>query len=160
MSKMTALLLYHFIVVGSLLFRGCGERPQECTEFLDLPRQQRESQFKSYSVEKQIDMYLCARKVEPPQLGFAYDIADGGENAVPIVVQKLKATDKEIDQQDLIYVLEVMSDRGLLRGRKDVIADISDVIDKMKISQAKQSSLESLKKIEANSGIKPFTYVQ
>jgi len=155
---MTALLLYHFIVVGFLLFRGCGERPQECTEFLELPRQQRESQFKSYSIEKQIDLYLCGMKVEPPQLGFAYAIADGGEDAVSAVVQRLKAADKEIDQEDLIYILEVMSDRGLLRGRKGVVADISHVIDNMKISQVKQRSEERLKKIEIASGIKPFTY--
>ena len=53
-----------------------------------------------------------------------------------------------------------MSDHGLLRGRKDVIADISEVIDKMTISQVQQRSKEMLRKIEIANVIKPFTYVQ
>jgi hypothetical protein len=97
--------------------------------------------------------------VEPPDMGLADLVAKRGESATPIVVQKLKTADREIDQEDLIYLLEVMSDRGLLRGRKDVIADISQVIDNMKISQVKHTSEERLKKIQINSGIKPFTYI-
>lgn len=146
------------VVCLSCLLRGCGGPPEECRGFFDLTRQQRELEFKGYPLEKQLDLYLCGMKVEPPQLGFAYNIADHGEKAIPVLVKRLKAPDNEIDQENIIYVFEVMSDRGLLRGRKDVIADISQVIDNMKISQVKQRSEERLKKIEINSGIKPFTY--
>lgn len=155
MSKITLIT----ICLSFLMLRGCGERPEECKQFLDLPRQQREEQFKSYPIEKQLDLYLCGMRVEPPQAGLAYDIADKGEPAIAVVVQRLRTSNDELDQEHLIYVLEVMSDRGLLRGRKDVIADISQVIDNMKISQMKQTSEERLKKIQINSGIKPFTYV-
>jgi len=99
-------------------------------------------------------------KTEPPNSSLAYDIADQGEQAIPALVNKLKGTKSEVDQEYLIYVFEVMSDRSYLRSRKDVVAEISNVIDSMKISQIRESSLESLKKIQINSGIKPFTYAQ
>jgi hypothetical protein len=154
MSKMIVMV----VCLSCLLFRGCAERSEGCRQFLDLPRQQRQEQFKTYSVEKQLDVYLCAMNVEPPDLSLADKIADRGETAIPSLIEKLKTSQREIDQEDIIYVFEVMSDRGLLRGRKDVIAEISQVIDNMKISQEKQTSEERLKKIEINSGIKPFTY--
>jgi hypothetical protein len=71
-------------------------------------------------------------KNEPPDLSLASDIANRGEEANGPVLVKLKSTSNEGDQYDLIYVLEVMSERGYLRGKKDVIAQISNVIDGMK----------------------------
>jgi hypothetical protein len=160
MPKMIITFLFPVILLSCLVFRGCGERSQECMDVIDVPREQGYAKFETYPIEKQLDVYLCAMNVEPPDLGLADLIAKRGESAIPIVLQKLKTAKREIDQEDIIYLLEVMSDRGLLRDRKDVIADISDVIESMKISQSRQSSLERLKKIQINSGVKPFTYVQ
>ena len=75
-------------------------------------------------------------------------------------LKKLKKTSNEIEQQDLIYLLAVMSDKGYLRDRKEVVSAISDVIDTMKIDSVKKASQESLKRIQINSGVKPFTYVR
>jgi len=52
-----------------------------------------------------------------------------------------------------------MSRNGHLRGRTDVVATISDVVDDMKLARIKEDSQELIKKIRINSGIKPFTYV-
>jgi len=142
-----------------LTLRGCEQRPQECRDVVDVPREQGYTKFRSYPLEKQLDVYLCAMHVEPPDLGLADLIAEQENSAIPTVVEKLKTAEREIDQDNLIYLLEVMSDRGLLRGRKDVIADISEVIDNMKIRQVKQRSEERLKKIQIANGIKPFSYV-
>ena len=158
MSKMMA-VLFQITLLSCFFFRACEQRPQECRDVIDVPREQGYAKFETYPIEKQLDVYLCAMHVEPPDMGLADLIAKRGESATPIVVQKLKTADREIDQEDLIYLLEVMSDRGLLRGRKDVIADISQVIHNMKISQVKHTSEERLKKIQINSGIKPFTYI-
>lgn len=160
MSKMIMAVLFQIILLSCLLFRGCEERSQECRDVIDVPREQGYVKFETYPIEKQLDVYLCAMNVEPPDLGLADLIAKRGESAIPIALQRLKTAKREIDQEDIIYLLEVMSDRGLLRGRKDVISEISDVVDSMKISQSRQSSLERLKKIQINSGVKPFTYVQ
>jgi hypothetical protein len=158
-SKIIITVLFQIVLLSCFVFRGCEQRSQECRDVIDVPREQGYAKFETYPIETQLDVYLCAMHVEPPDLGLADLIAKRGESAIPIVTQKLKTADREIDQEDLIYLFEVMSDRGLLRGRKDVIADISQVIDNMKITQVKQRSEESLKKIEINTGIKPFTYV-
>lgn len=155
MSKIMLMLMLMF-----LMLRGCEQRPQECRDVIDVPREQGYAKFRTYPLEKQLDVYLCAMHVEPPDMGLADEIAERGDSVIPTVVQKLKTAEREIDQEDLIYLFEVMSDRGLLRGRKDVIADITHVIDNMKISQVKQRSEQRLKKIEIANGMKPFAYVQ
>lgn len=148
-----------FVLLASLFFRGCEQRPQDCRDVIDVSREQGYAKFRTYPIEKQLDVYLCAMHVEPPDLGLADEIAKQGEPVIPALIERLKSSEREIDQEDIIYVFEVMSDSGTLRGRKDVIADISQVIDNMKISQVKQASEERLKKIQINSGIKPFNYV-
>lgn len=151
MSKM---MLVFFLML--LILRGCEQRPQECRDVIDVPREQGYAKFRSYPLEKQLEVYLCAMHVEPPDTGLADEIAERGDSAIPTVMQKLKTAEREIDQEDLIYLFEVMSDRGLLRGRKELIADITQVIDNMKISQVKQRSEERLKRIEITNGMKPF----
>lgn len=136
------------------------KRTQECENFLALSPSRRTEEAQNYSIDKQIDMHLCAMRQEPPDLELAYNIADRGEEAVPVLLLKLRGTKNEIDQEHLIYALEVMSDKGHLRGRKDVISVISDVVETMKVVPVKEDSLERLKRIQVNSGVKPFTYVQ
>ena len=104
-------------------------------------------------------MYLCAMRGEPPDLDLAYVIADRGEAAIPLLMDKLKITKDEMDQEDLIRVFEVMSEKGYLHERTDVVSAMSDVVDQMKLAPIKEDSQELLKKIRTNTGIKPFTYV-
>lgn len=161
MSKINLFVFGPAALLVCALYSTCPPKPPEqCRAFLQLPPQQRRAEFRAYSLHQQLDVYLCAMKTEPPNSSLAYDIADKGEQAIPALLNKLKAAKSEVDQDNLIYVLEVMSDRKYLRGRKDVIVEISNVIDSMKISQIKERSLERLKKIQINSGIKPFTYAQ
>jgi hypothetical protein len=159
MSKINMLCLSMLLVSCSLCL-GCRWQHSECQEFLDMPTQQQQSEFATYSLEKQLDVYLCAMKVHPPYSSLANDIAERGDSAVPLIIEKMKTVKSDMDQFNLIYLLEVMSGRGTLRGRKDVVAEISQVIDGMKFDIVRERSLESLKKIEINSGIKPFTYVR
>lgn len=136
----------------------CGP-PPECRPFLALARDEQVAQFRGYPAEKQLDAYLCTMRQEPPDLSFADLIADRGPDVIPPVVQRLKSTDSEGDKGNLIYLLEVMSERGYLRDRTDVVAEISQSIDTMKSPGAREEGLERLKKIQINSHIKPFTYV-
>ena len=136
---------------------GCG-LPAECRDFNELPVERQHAEFRSYPIERQLDVYLCMMKNEPPGSEFANDIADRGAEAIPLVVAKMKAVKDEGGQANLIHVLEVMSYRGYLNGRKDVIAEVGDTISKMRIGANRQASEESLTRIEINSHIKPFTY--
>jgi|SRR6267142_116746 len=153
MPKVIITALFQIILMSCLFFHGCEKRSQDCKDVIDLPREQGYATFETYTIEKQLDVYLCAMNIEPPDLGLADLIAKRGESAIPSVLERLRTTRREIDQEDIIYLFEVMSSRGLLRGRKDVIGEISDVVDGMKIVQLRQSSRERLKKIQINSGV-------
>jgi hypothetical protein len=158
----TALNVSGVFLLITLLFSSSSCREQrspECEDFLALSASRRAEEARNYPIDKQIDMHLCAMRQEPPDLELAYQIADRGGEAIPLLVLKLKNTKNEVDQEHLIYVFEVISDKGHLRGRKDVIATISDVVDAMKIAPVKEDSQESLKKIRINSGLQ-FNYVQ
>jgi hypothetical protein len=90
MSKMIlALLLIMFLIL-----RGCEQRPQECRDVIDVPREQGYAKFRSYPLEKQLDVYLCAMHVEPPDIGLADEIAERGDSAIPPVIQKLKTAER------------------------------------------------------------------
>src|SRR6266404_5728469 len=147
------------LIVSPWLLHSCDRRSPECEAFLALSPNERQVESRKQPTDKQIDMYLCAMRGEPPDLDLAYVIADRGEAAIPLLMDKLKITKDEMDQEDLIRVFEVMSEKGYLRERTDVVSAISDVVDQMKIAPIKEDSQELLKKIRINTGIKPFTYV-
>ena len=149
MSKIGVPLI---VILICLSFRACEQRPQECRDVIDVSREQGYTKFRAYPIDTQLDVYLCAMHVEPPDLGLAELIADRGEAAIPVLLQKLQGGEREIDQEHIIYVFEVMSERGLLRGRKDIIDNIRQVIENMKITAVKQRSLERLKKIQIANG--------
>jgi hypothetical protein len=96
---------------------------------------------------------------EPPDLDLADVIADRGEEAIPLLMNRLKTSKDEMDQENLIRVFEVMSEKGYLRGRTDVVSAINDAVDQMKFAPIKEDSQELLKKIRINTGVKSFTYV-
>jgi hypothetical protein len=160
MSKMRFLLLGLICLLLSGFSTACvPPTPPECRAFLNLPREQRHAEFRTYEIEKQLDVYLCTSKSELPDVGLADEVANRGEVAMGPIIAKLESVQSEADKYEMIHLLEVMSERGYLRGKKEVIAQISDVIDEMKLDPIKQRSVASLKKIQLNSGLKPFTYV-
>ncbi len=165
LGSLSASTLRQIWVVGFLLgsvwlLSSCSRLPPECEAFLALSPTDRQIESRKHPTEKQIDMYLCAMKQEPPDLQLAYEIADRGETAIPVLIGRLKTTKNEMDQEDLIRIFEVMSGMGHLRGRVDVVSAISDVVDDMKQGPIREDSEESLTKIRINSGVKPFTYVR
>jgi len=146
--------------IVSLLSVCTTRQSPECEAFLALSPAERQTESRKYPTDKQIDMYLCAMKQEPPDRELADQISDGGPAVIPALMERLKTAKSEVDQHDLIYVFEIMSRKGYLRGRADVISRISDVVDIMKLAPTKEDSQERLKKIQINSGVKPFTYVR
>ena len=153
------------VVAAALLscvcaWSSCSFSLGNCGGFSDLPYERQRAEFRTYPIEKQLDVYLCMMDSEPPHSELADEIADRGPEAIPSVVAKMKAVKGESDQTNLVYLLEFFSERGHLIGRKDVIADVSAVISNMKVDSVRQRSEESLKKIEIESHIKPFTYTQ
>ena len=122
-----------FVLVNSWLLHSCDRRSPECDAFLALSLSERKVESRKQPTEKQIEMYLCAMRGKPPDLDLADVIADRGEAAIPLLMNRLKTSKDEMDQEDLIRVFEVMSDKGYLRGRTNVVSAISDVVDQMKL---------------------------
>src|SRR5436305_15070311 len=79
------------------VWAGCS-LPEECRAFNELPTEQQHAEFRAYPIERQLDVYLCMMKTEPPSSEFADDIADHGPNAIRFVVDRMKASKNESEQ--------------------------------------------------------------
>lgn len=133
-------------------------RREVCGDFNELPRPRQHAEFRAYAPERQLDVYLCMMDREPPASEFADDIAERGPEVLPFVMARLKSAGSEAEQADIIYVLEVMSDRGDLAGRADVAAEAGEAVSKMRLKVIRETCEERLKRIQINSHLKPFTY--
>ena len=121
--------------------------PREYLEFNKLEKEEQHARFKAFPMNKQIDFYFYSMSTEPPDLGFADDIASARERAIPVLLERL---DKEPDyrQEHLIYVFKVMHETYFdLRARPDVISKIAAVVDGMSEATWKQMSQQSLSDI-------------
>ena len=147
---------YRLFIILTLLttFAGCyfwspAILSPECRKFFDLPLREQEQLFRTYSVDKQVDLYLCGMNREPPETAYAAYIAEGGEKNIPYLLQRLKAERLEMVQTEIIDIFTVMAIKGQLRGREDVIAELEEVVAKMKYGPVKliaQKYLEDIKK--------------
>jgi hypothetical protein len=122
--------------------------PRECREFFDLPSSERETKFRQYPVEKQVDLYLCGMNQEPPESGYAAYIAEGGEQVIPYLLERLKREELEINQTRIMDVFTVLAVKGHLRGRKDVIVELEGVVAKMKYQPMKLKAQRYLELID------------
>ena len=150
---------YKVLVALSLLIilsgcYGCPPTilPRECREFFALPSREQESKFRSYPVEKQVDLYLCGMNREPPEIALAAYIAEGGDKNIPYLLQRLKAEKLEISQTHVIDIFVVLSIKGNLRGRQDVVDELEQVVAKMKYQPVRLKAQTYLEKIKKNVG--------
>ena len=121
-----------FILLLLTAVSGCYFGPpailsRDCRDFFNLPSREEEDLFRTYPVDKQVDLYLCGMNREPPEIAYAAFIAEGGEKNIPYLLQRLKAEKVEIVQTRLIDIFSVMAINGQLRGRHDVIGELDQV---------------------------------
>ncbi len=128
----------------------------ECKEFFSLPLDQQGKVLSTYPLEKQLALYRCGMDRRPPAIYLARYIAEGGENIIPVLLEKLETEKDELTQYAIIDIFEVMSIKGSLRNREDVINRIRQVVDRMKTPTFKQMAQESLEEIEKNSIVRNF----
>jgi hypothetical protein len=127
----------------------CGESmPSACKEFYSLTATQQNEIFKNYSIERQYKIYRCGTtQRHPPDMGLAIYIAEGGQKNIPFLLTQLGDEGDEAMQRYIIFVFELMANRGYLRGRNDVAKQVESVVAKMKVPFLKEVSQESLNKI-------------
>jgi hypothetical protein len=148
-SKLTYSLATAFIC---MLVSGCSlTMPAECKKFYALPPQEQEVIFRTYPVEKQLDIYHCGmRAVYPPDITLAWEIASGGENNIPFLLERLKAERNISNQEDIIYVFQVMSKKGYLNCRRDVLNELKQVVSAMKYDDVRARNEQRLQEIEGH----------
>lgn len=96
-------------VATALLLSSCYGCPlplhsRECQSFFDMPQEQRNSVFREYPIEKQLEIYHCGMGWEPPYTEYAYEIAAGGERNIPFLLERLKAERSELFQKDILRI--------------------------------------------------------
>jgi hypothetical protein len=123
----------------------------ECKNFFSLSLDQRGEVFPSYPLDTQLRIYRCGLNRRPPATHLAVYIAAKGEAAIPTLLEKLEGERDELFQYGIIDVFQVMSVRGYLRSRSDVLKRIRQVIGQMKIPTFRKMSEKALREIEHNS---------
>jgi hypothetical protein len=149
MTKLNAFFIAIALSFG-LLVRCNSNMSAECAEFYALPKSQQEIVFKSYPLEKQFELYRCGMRREPPDMGLALPIADNGEKAIPLLLEKLKREKEEPTQSHIIDIFEAMSRRGHLNERRDVVENIRQIVAAMKSTFFREMGQRSLENIEKN----------
>lgn len=148
--KGRAFILLLLTALSGCYFLPPAILPRECREFFDLPAREQVDLFRTYPVEKQVDLYLCGMNREPPESAYAAYIAEGGEKNIPYLLQRLKAERVEIVQTRLIDIFTVMAIKGQLRGRKDILAELDQVVSKMEFEPVKRKAQMYLEEIRKN----------
>jgi len=135
------------------VFSSCGpRRPHECSQydaFLDLgPTDQQRLEFLRHPLPEELEIYICCWYSEPAPRYLAGLIADRGEEAIPILLKRLKEEPREYSQYAIMYIFNVMGSKGYLRGRLDIVDEIRVIVSSMKDGYTKQSSQQLLNKIQ------------
>ena len=138
------------LLLGSIPFSSCRpDAPEECKDFLTLPVARQEEVFRTYPVEKQLNLYICDyRYSHPVNVGLAYGLAEWGEKVVPFLLNRLEQEEDERNQEPIIHVFELMYRRGYLRDREDVVNAIRRTVSNMQRPAVKEVSQEMLFSIE------------
>lgn len=143
------------IAILVMLLNSCYGCPpslpnKECRDFFGLSLSEQETKFKSYEVSKQVDLYLCGMSLEPPHIGLASYIAEGGEKNVPYLLERLSNEESEINQAYIIGIFRSLSNRGHLKDKQDVIYQLERIASAMQYQPAQEESKRDLKVIRSN----------
>ena len=79
-------------------------------------------------------------------MGLAYDIAAAGNNNVPFLLQRLKAEKRESMQVHLLFVFDLMAAQGHLKGRQDILDELSAIVSAMKFAPIRERGQNELRK--------------
>ena len=137
-----------FLLYCLCLACNSSSMSNECREFFSLPASQREKLFITYSLDDQLSIYRCGMNRRPPDTYLANYIADRGEAAIPVLLTKLEIDKDELTQLAIVNIFEMMSVKGHLRNRADVISRIRQVVTRMQVSVLRGRAEESLTRIE------------
>lgn len=141
------------LLAAALHLQGCTPLlNRECSAFFKQDEARRKAQFKTFPIEKQLEIYECGMEFEPPYMDGAYDIAEEGPKNIPFLLEKLKA--KGFDEPGKVNVIEIfhaMSVMGKLDCRQDVIQQIEQSMSGMHFKPFRDRAKEMLDDIKKSS---------
>jgi hypothetical protein len=85
---------------------------------------------------------------EPPEIAYAAYIAEGGKEKIPYLLQRLQTEESESAQVEIIDIFTVLAIKGQLHGRRDVVAQLEQVVSKMKYEPLRLKALGYIEEIK------------
>lgn len=125
-----------------------NEQPAVCNDFFSQSLEQQEGVFSTFPLDRQLEIYRCGMKKRPPTIGLAYFIAKAGAKIVPDLIGELKKEQDEWMQLALIDIFRILSQDGHLKGKTEVMKQLSETVSKMKVDRIKKEATASLDEIE------------
>lgn len=122
--------------------------PAECRQFFDMPQERQKEEFRGYPIEKQVRVYICGMRHEPPQIMLAADIAAGGPDNIPYLLGRLKTDPNEGNKADIIFIFSMLAAHGHLKGRQDIVAELEQVVASIKQPGYRDKAKRSLEAIK------------
>lgn len=143
-SRFVTLLFVVFLTLGF----QCGSNDSEIKRLLDLPMKEQEHTFKNFSLAKQVDVYLEAMYVEPPQTRYASYLASNGKEVLPVLINKLQETKSDTAKAYIIYAFKVIhEDYYSLSNEIKVLESLKESVTGFKEDYRKQEAEEYLRDI-------------
>ncbi len=140
------------IICATLLSACLPKRSAECSKeagFLNLSPEEQSTQFRSFPIEKQVEIFICDyRYVHPFHTGWAQDIAKHGDGAIPFLSEKMKTERDANNLGAIIYVLGIMFKYDYLRNKVNAAQTIRQAIPEMKCDSSKNLCNELREEIE------------
>lgn len=147
MQMIFLLQLFFFVSCTHIIQCEYMTGAEDYNEFIKAPdkdKAEAQQRFSSFSIEKQIDIFLYARRCpDNPNIGpFLY--ADG-ERKIPNIVRKIQTTEKVINKADLVGVLSnINAECRCVTSESEIIKTLEDV----------EKKLDADKNIPSNYGYK------
>lgn len=138
-------------IVGAmfiLLSIQCARKHTEMDALLNLPQKEQEETFKKFPLAKQVDIYVQAMYVEPPQTRYASYLASNGKQVVPFLLSRLQEERSDTVKAHLFLAFQVMHERYYsLAKESDVLEDLRRTILGMSDNYRRQEAEDYLKTI-------------
>jgi hypothetical protein len=135
-------------------FQQCGsETPPEYRTLFRMPSQERESKFKQFPIEKQVDVYVYAMYVEPPMTEFVDYLASNGKKAIPHILARLEVEKSDTVKTNLVYVLKEMHQyRVSLKTEEATVSTLERIVSNMSDEYNKRKAEEYVATIKNTAG--------
>jgi len=114
---LTSILIFFISSCVSIIPFGIEET--KYPDYFDLPLNKMEGEYRTFSLEKQYQIYLDGLNMHPPYLFHANIIAEKGKGAVAFLLEKHKSAKNTDEKFAIAKIFEIMEDNGYYHPTKE-----------------------------------------